>query len=196
MLRLRIALCVLATASGCASVRQLEIGSGPLEAGALPDLAPDEGILVVHVHTDIPIAKLQISQMTALTDLPKGEHLRLLALGEGRYRWSGIVIPAGEGDVPFRAGRGEFWEFRVEPGRINYPGELTFRGKTRKKSVDLGRIVFRNRSAQMLRTLRERFPALLERYPPVYTGQKSDEYLEYYGKTFLAPGGGDEAVSH
>ena len=184
MSRLRIALCVLATFSGCMSVRLIDETS--LESGALPVLASDQGILVVHVHTDVPIRKLQISQWTALSDLPKGEHLRLLALGVGGYRWSGVVIPAGEGDVSFRIPREEFFEFRVEPGRINYPGELTFRGKTQKKSVEVSPIVFRNRSALMLRMLRERFPVLLERYQPVYTGQKSDGYLEYFGKTFLA----------
>ncbi len=188
MPRMRIALCVLAILSGCTSVRLLEIEETSLDSEGLPVLAPGHGILVVHVHTDVPIAKLQISRWTALSDLQRGEHLRLLAVDAGRYRWSGIVVSAGEGDVQFLAPYGEFSEFRVEPGRINYPGELAFSGVTGKKSVGIRPIVFRNRSGLMLRTIKERFPELVERYPPVYTGQKSDGYLEYYAEMLLTPG--------
>ena len=173
----------------------MEIDGTSSELGVLPVLASDEGILVVHVHTNVPIGKLQISRWTALSALPKGEHLRLLAVSAGDYRWSGVVIPAGVGEVSFLLPYGEFSEFRVESGRINYPGKLIFRGRSRKTSVNLSPIRFRNRSAQMLRTLRERFPELLKRYMPVYTGQKSDGYLEYYWKTFLAPNAASGAGS-
>jgi hypothetical protein len=177
---------MLVMAWGCGSVRPLDGAS--LAAGVVPTLSPNEGILVVRVDTDVPIAKLQISDMTALSGLAIGEHFRLLAMRAGEYRWSGLVVPAGAGEVPFRLRPDDFWEFRVEAGRVSYPGEFTIRGETRSASVSLYPLQLRNRSALALTELLERYPGLLERYPPTYTGHEVDNYLDYYAGTFLAPG--------
>lgn len=180
-------------ASGCASVRPLD--GNALGLGVLPTLAPNEGILVVRIDTEVPIAKLQISGMTLLSDLQKGEHFRLIAVTAGSYQWSGLVVAAGEGDVPFRMRFDEIWKFRVEPGRTCYPGEFVFRGEAKSTSVGLYPINLRNRSALALRELLERYPGLLERYPPIYTGHEVDGYLDYYARTFLAPGEAGHADS-
>ena len=82
----------------------------------------------------------------------------------------------------------EFWEFRVERGRINYPGELYFYGKAAKKYAEVG-ARGQNRSAQALRLLLERYPGLVENYPPIWTGRGDDDFLDFYGRTFLGHGG-------
>ncbi len=170
---------LLAIAWGCTSLRTLQTGLEPL--------APGEGILVVHIHLPYPVAKLSINQATALTNLPKGEHLRLLALKEGSYHWSKIVVPADSGDVSFTMANVELFQFHVKAGRINYPGELSFRGRSGKTSVDIAPSR-RNRSAFVLDLLRERYPGLLGRYPPIYSGPYRDDYLDYYGRSFLGFG--------
>jgi hypothetical protein len=178
----RVALLVLLLVSvGCASIRPLQSGT--------ETLAPNEGILVVHIRSEVPIQKLAISGITAFVDLPPGDHFRLLAVTEGSHRWSQIVIPADEGRVPFTTKPGDdFWEFRVERGRINYPGDLHFHGKAAKKHAEIG-VRGRNRSAQVLQHLRERYPALVERYPPIWAGRGDDDFLDFYGRSFLGQGG-------
>ncbi|MGH0033133.1 MAG: hypothetical protein ACQGVC_25360 [Myxococcota bacterium] len=180
--------CSCALGVACTSVRPLDTPARPLAPGTVPVLAPDEGILVVFVETDIPLTELEVSQASALADVPKGKSLHLLAVSEGTHRWSGIVISAGEGDVYFKPDYGDFWEFRVEAGRTNYPGELIFRGVIGKRIVRLAPVGFRNRSAGMFRRLRESHRDLLERYPLIYTGQKSDEYLDFLREDVLEAG--------
>ena len=59
MLRLRNMLCALVMASGCTSVRPIDEAS--LRRGVIPALAPNEGILVVCVDTEVPLAEIQVS---------------------------------------------------------------------------------------------------------------------------------------
>ena len=158
-----LAVLALLTTLGCVSVR-------PVERGPVPELSPGEGILVVELETAVPIKPMVV-------------------MSAGRHRWTDIVIPAGEGDVPFRMAYGhDVWGFRVEAGRINYPDQLRFGGRTRAKSVDIS-VRRLNRSALALRKLRSEFPEVLERYPPVYAGPTRDDYLEYIGRSFLGADG-------
>jgi hypothetical protein len=166
---------ILLAALGCTTVRSVE-------AGSVPVLGRNEGLLVVHVESALPIRKLSIDQVPALTDLREGEHFSLLVVSAGRHHWSEIVVPAAEGDVRFRMSD-EHWGFRVESGRINYPDQLVVRGDVGKAHVEIGG-GRRNRSALALRKLQERFPELLARYPPVYGGFTPDRYLEYYVRPF------------
>ncbi len=172
-----LAVLALLTTLGCVSVR-------PVERGTVPELSPGEGILVVDVETAVPIKQIDVSRVTVGSDLAKGEHFYLVVMSAGRHRWTDIVIPAGEGDVPFRMAYGhDAWGFRIEAGRINYPDQLRFGGRTRAKSVDIS-VRRLNRSALALRKLRSEFPEVLERYPPVYAGPTRDDYLEYFGRSF------------
>ncbi len=160
--------------------------SPAIEDGATAELTERQGILVVHIQTAVPIEKLMMDGKILVADLPAGEHLILRAVGSGRHRWSGIVIPAGEGDVPFRMDPAhDAWKFRVEAGRTTYPGQLHVGGRKRAKSGDLTvRIV--NRSALALRELRAAHPELLERHPPAYGGMERDDFLSYFARTYLA----------
>jgi hypothetical protein len=176
------ALLWMLTTSGCVSVR-------PVETGVNFSLAPDEGILVVDIHSVMPIEELSFSQAVAVSDLPAGEHFILLAVSAGKYRWDEIVIPAGEVVIPIGMSRDDSWKFRVEPGRISYPGHMEVRGRTAARSVKLG-IYIDNRSALALRKLREGFADLLERYPPIYTGLMRDDFLDYYSRAFSKPAAG------
>lgn len=165
---------VMAVTFGCASVR-------PVDSDGAFLLAPDEGLLVVDIHSTLPIAELSFSRATAASDLPPGDHFFLLAVTTGNYRWSQIVVPADEGDVPFVMTRDDVWSFRVEPGRISYPGHIAIDGRTGKRNVSIA-VFPEDRSGLALRQLRERFPKLLARYPPVYTGPRHDDFLDYFAR--------------
>ena len=152
MMRRALLIALLALpCTGCLSIR-------PLPAGD-PKLAANEGILVIHLHTKVPIEKLAISGTTALSDVSPGDHLVLLAVSAGQHRWSEIAVSAGEGHVRFRPhpDHDEDWEFRVEPGRLNYPGEMSFYGKSREDAAELGAIL-RNRSALVLAQCAQQWP--------------------------------------
>ena len=73
--------------------------------------------------------------MTVLSDLSTDANLGLVAMPAGTYRWSGAVRTGREGYLPFGTRySGQNREFRVEPGRTSYPGEITIRSETRSGS--------------------------------------------------------------
>ena len=163
MPRLRIALCVLTLLSGCTSVRPLDVEESSREPGGLPVLAPDEGILVVDLDTQVPIKALKIGLLTAFSDLPVGEHLLFLAISKGEHRWTDVLVQTSRGEIRYTAPLSDAYKFRVESGRINYSGTISLRAETEGGSLSFS---IRSRSAEVLRILRLRYPALVERFPP------------------------------
>lgn len=163
MPRLRIALCVLALSSGCTSVRSLDVGGGSREAEGLPVLAIDEGILVLDIGTEVPIAALEMGLVTAVSDLPAGEHLLFLAVSEGKHRWTEVVVQRPRGEIRYGVPRSDAYAFRVERGRISYSGAISIRAEERSSRLSFS---IRSRSAEVLAALRKSHPALVERFPP------------------------------
>ena len=175
----RIGVLLLATgvASGCVSVR-------PVEPGADFELGPNEGLLVVDIDTELEIGMLRFGGMKAAEDLPAGEHFYLLAVTAGTYRWNQIELPSASGvSVGFVFFRDDTLRFRIRPGRINYTGQLVFWGDRGERHVAVGGGPI-NRSALALRRLRERYPGLVERYPPVFAASYRDDFLERFARGF------------
>lgn len=104
----------LAAALGCATLR-------PIETDQPVELGHNEGILLIDVASNVPINRLYVNPTTPLEDFPAGRTLRLVAAPAGSYRWWKLSFPNGMG---YRMLRHDYWEFRVEPGRISYPGML------------------------------------------------------------------------
>lgn len=189
--------CIIA---GCVSVR-------PLASDVPFELGPGEGILVVHVRTDSPVVSLEFNGAQAASDLSEGEHLLLLGVSEGRYRWSEVTLGAARfkiGEernasrtlmtftersrhpVTFVLGRGKT-DFRVEAGRINYVGMILLdrTGIRRLMAMPI------DRTASALAQLRERYPDALERYPVVYSGPARHVFLDRYQTARDAAAGGE-----
>lgn len=187
----RLLVCAASCAiAGCVSVR-------PIEPDAQFALRPDEGILVVHVRTNTPVLLLEFGWAPAASDLSEGEHLLLLAVDAGAHSWSQVTVDAatfsvverrtasGEATLTYQQSargsgrlefRGEKMGFRVEAGRVNYPGMLLL-DRTAVYEMDAQLI---DRTASALAQLEERFPELLARYPVVYTGQARHVFLDHY----------------
>jgi hypothetical protein len=140
------------------------VEEGSRESGRLPELAPDEGIVVVDLDTQVPIKALKIGQVTAVSDLPAGEHLLFLAVSRGVHRWTDVVVQAPRGEIRYSAPRSAGYKFRVEPGRISYSGAISIRTQTTGGSLSFS---IRSRSTEVMRILRGRYPALVERFPPI-----------------------------
>jgi hypothetical protein len=119
------------SALGCANAR-LIAADGPLA------LRANQGILVVHIDSDFPIRRLRFDTgVTAASDLSRGEYVALAVVPAGSYRWTTIEVPMAENRdfyYRFRMRRDSDWSFKVEAGRINYPGQVIVKGSARELS--------------------------------------------------------------
>lgn len=184
MLSRSLPLLVLALASSVAC-RTLEARPIPLEQPAL--LEPGHGFLLVEIEVNNRVLELSLdrveggSERILFGDLPKGRRTMLLQVQAGEYRWNRVELP---GQVyrgreypyvwSFDHDRQHF-RFRVEAGKVNYPGILVLSQKGRWLSM-----FTLNRSGQLAERLLESADWLLLRYPVVYTGRRRDDFLAYY----------------
>jgi hypothetical protein len=170
--------------SGCATIR-------PIGPGDAFELGPDEGALVVHVRTNAPLSSLDFDAGQAASDLPEGEHLLVLGVDAGRYRWTEVTV--GEATfkveewrnasfshrstqpVTFRLSEGDMG-FSVVAGRINYVGMMLLERTAIWRLFALPI----DRTASALAQLGERFPDALGRYPIVYSGHARHVFLDRY----------------
>lgn len=186
--------CCLALSAALASAAQArELATGPL-----PTLAPGQGFLVVQVDTDTPVLSLHLNRRGSLLGgekidgLDRGRSLRLLAVDAGDYQWTRIeaerTLPMGRLVNADQLGRllgsdrfdvadlATSAPFRVEAGRLNYPGDLHLRFR-----AGMIELTMPNRGEQAMRQLAQRHrwqgePAfawtgtIADRYPAWRTG--------------------------
>jgi hypothetical protein len=175
--------------SGCASTT-LEVYP---PVGAEP-LGPDEGLLILHIETEVPLASISLPWALAVSDLPKGRHLWIVRARAGTYRWKKLHLAREVGSEGYlnlddyrvmRRVKNWVWDdefrFDVEAGQINYPGHLIIRSNDVSRSAGSGYSVRnRNHAAMAIRQLLESHPEVLRRYSIRYGGSGEDEFLEYY----------------
>jgi hypothetical protein len=157
----------------------------PVVPGTPVELAHGEGLLIVHVDTQVPIEALALDRATVSERLPRGRHLWLIPLERGRYRWDRISFGSDSGAAHIhRIDRSdEDFAFDVEPGVINYPGELVLRADVSTRSVSGSvRVRNRNHSAMAVRRLRDLDPDVLRTFPLRHAGASGDTFLEVYSR--------------
>lgn len=172
-----VSVAALALGSGCAGPAVQPLGASPS-----PQLGAGEGLLILHVDSDVPIADLQLNRGSAARSVARGHHVWLVRAPAGSYRWTILRLGSEAGSAGFlRLERDDEFVFQVLPGSINYPGALIVRAHpTARSASGAVRVRNRNHAAMAVRTLRERHAALLEAYPLVYGGASGDGFLEYY----------------
>src|SRR5437899_1928005 len=108
---LSVALIMVACSLGCGSVRPLPFQPGdPLDSG--------DGLLVLHIRSDTPLKSISLGGGTPVPlDLPSGNHLRVIRLRAGSYRWSRLELP--ETVDPTRFG----WRGKPLPLVFQFPWE-------------------------------------------------------------------------
>ena len=155
--------------------------------GAFEPLASDEGFLVVQVDNDLAIERLHAGSHVLVRDLQPGQHLWLIRMKAGTYRWSGVrLLAQSQGGSTIRPeavgvlDEKEF-EFDVEAGAVNYPGEIVIRMDAPQYGIESG-ITIRNRnhSAMAIRKLSKSHTALLAAHSIRYSGSSADEFLQFY----------------
>lgn len=160
---------VLILAAGLAGARDFRVDSGEL-----PELRPDEGLLVVAVDSDTEVKWLSVKSQARvftggkLADIGVGYTVALYVLPAGQYRWDRLSL----GWLYWSMRENTEARFEVKPGRITYAGDLIYR--------DFGRIRIANRGLRVLDWLEEKHPALLRKHDFEYVGYYPDPFPAYY----------------
>jgi len=154
----------------------------PIDASHPAELAPNEGLLILHIDTEIPLKRLILSGRTITRSLAKGRHVWIARAPEGIYRWEMIEIEnERHRRLKYELEPDEELTFEVEAGKINYPGELSIRPGSQSWWGNRTLIVRnRNHSAMAVRELKDSYESILRSLPLHYAGSSGDGFLEYY----------------
>ena len=68
---------------GCAAAPLV----APVDAGDPIELASNQGLLIIHIDTDIPLANVFLNHRSVAKSIGKGRHVWITRVIEGRYRW-------------------------------------------------------------------------------------------------------------
>jgi dipeptidyl aminopeptidase/acylaminoacyl peptidase len=154
-------------------------GMHPVAPGEIPELAADEGLLLIAVDASVELDAVYLRKLGTLTNsgvlrkAAPGRHLRLLRVDAGEYVWDRVRTSAG---VVYTLIDDPEFHFRVRAGRIVYAGDLSFRpqGKT-SAHIHTG-----NRGLPAIDWLEATHPALYRRYPFSFSGHYPDPFPEFY----------------
>lgn len=165
-------LAALAGLPGCApSLHAL----GPVRP---PPLAPDEGLLIVHVDSSVPLHEVLLDEGAVAEGIGTGRHVWMMRAAAGRYCWEGV---RATGRNAVQSVTQEERCFEIAPGAICYGGALIVRDPWRLLGGDRPlSLRVTNRAATAIRALRDREAATLAAYPIRYTGPGNDSFLAYY----------------
>lgn len=156
----------------------------PIDASGPVELAPNEALLIVHIDTEVALARVILNNRSVARSLAEGRHVWMVRVPVGSYSWKRIEIGNQlRHRVKYRLDPDEEMSFEVEAGKINYPGELVIRSSPLSSWQDIILIVRnRNHSAKAVRDLRGSYDALLSSLPLHYAGSSGDGFLAYYMK--------------
>ncbi|MCA9511084.1 MAG: hypothetical protein KC560_10305 [Myxococcales bacterium] len=178
-----LALLVALAASGACTTLELVDPSEPIA------LAPDEGLVIVHVASDVRIERLDMDGVPVLVNVTKGMSFRIFKARAGEHRFSQLVVTPAANPGPRSPrwyvrferipGSAQYGTFRVEPGRLAYPGQIVVETAGQGRHFRM-QATIRNRSAVAWMHLRRVHAHLLDAFPMVYTGPVPDDFLDRY----------------
>ena len=180
---------VLLVVPGCSTLQPIDPGQGV-------ELSSEQGLLIVDIDTQLPIRLLRMNSGSTLRDIEQGHHVWMVRLRAGDYHWSELQIDrSGMTGFPrYTILRDEEYDFSVQAGKINYPGQLSIRRAWGLWGREL-QIRNHNRLGMALRALRETHEERLGEYPLTRSGLREDLFLAYYLETIgglgLGTGEGD-----
>jgi dipeptidyl aminopeptidase/acylaminoacyl peptidase len=150
-----------------------------IEPGDLPELAADEGLLVVAVDSRQPLYGLRFGRdgrmlgSAFIRSLPQGRSHRLFKAKAGDYQWM-EVQPFGGWRFGLRDD--DEFRFKVEAGSVSYPGDLSFEAS----SLWRAQLRMANRGVAAIDWLRQSHPQLLERHGFRFVGDSPDPFPAAY----------------
>lgn len=153
-------------------------GIRALDPSAGGVLEPGEGLLILHVDTEVPIAEIDVNGGTIASGLPTGHHVWLVRAAAGSYRFTALRGPSSAGpETSNRLPADDEFRFQVEPGCVNYGAALVVRSSPRGLEIR-----GRNHVAMALRRLRDPDAELVANHPLRYGGLSEDGFLDYYSR--------------
>lgn len=168
-------------------------GMYPVEAGEVPELGADEGLLLVTVETEINFEAVYMKLAGAvlgsrvLKDVKAGRHRVLMRLEAGRYGWDRLRVgnwARSNRWSDYRLGEDPESYFDVHAGVINYPGDLI----VGSFSANGTRIQSMDHALLAIDWLEANHPALLGKLSLKYTGAAPDPFPAHYQQTRQAKG--------
>jgi len=167
--------------AGCTTIR-----FQPVDPTLPIALTENEGLLIVHIDTDREILRLGLSAARIDERIAKGRHIWITRAKAGSYSWQSVTLAdkraSGE---RFRLDRKAYprpkeLDFVVEPGVINYAGELIIRFVSQRGLRQWISVRHRNHAAMALRELPKSFAGILDAYPLRSAGTGDDAFLEFW----------------
>jgi dipeptidyl aminopeptidase/acylaminoacyl peptidase len=154
-----------------------------VEPGEVVELKPDEGLLAVSFDTLNEVKSVRFGRRGGvfatglLKDLGVGRSLQLFALDAGDYQWSEVSVRTIFGlRWRFDVSDDDELAFNVEPGRINYAGDLVFRMQSNLRA-DIYAV---NRSLRVIDWLDKQHPDLRRRYGFAFSSEYPDPFPDFY----------------
>lgn len=182
---------------GCASPPPAEV----VAPGSILALPENVGIVVIHVDTNAPLIGLDANGKPIAGELAAGRYAWLVRLPAGEYAWTDIAFAADPKAKstpswcpPRRVVRfnpltdlqgveNSEYEFDVEAGAINYPGELILRAEYNICGTVVGvNIRNRNHSAMAVQSLMKTHTSIVDDLPIRYAGSSGDEFLKFFAQ--------------
>lgn len=150
-----------------------------VDPGEVPELDADEGLLVMAVDSSEALHSVRLNKdgklfgAGTMNRLPAGRSYELYVATAGEYAWNRVELLPGyfvklRDDPEFK--------FKLEPGRITYPGDLLFRPKTPWR-IDVEMV---NRGLAAMDWLQQQHPALVGRYEFAFSGHYPDPFPGFY----------------
>jgi dienelactone hydrolase len=152
-----------------------------VKPGQTPQLAPDEGLVLVAVDTSVELQGVELNKdgktfgAGTMSKLKPGISYRLYIAPVGDYAWRKVqLVP----QLGYNLRDSDEFRFRIQAGRITYPGDLLFR-PSEMFHADMSMV---NRALAALDWLQQTHPALWSRYELAYSGHYPDPFPPFYRK--------------
>jgi dienelactone hydrolase len=150
-----------------------------VKPGKIPKLAADEGLVAIVVDTTSSLRDVRfrkdgrIFDAAMIKNVNPGATPSLYVMPAGVYEWSRVTTMF---NIWYDVKESPEAKFKVEPGVLNYPGDMLVRDAYTKTAS----IQFFNRSLQVMDWLEETHPSVFEKYAFEYKGHYPDPFPKFY----------------
>lgn len=152
-----------------------------IKPGEKVELDADEGLVAFVVDSDGEVQAITLDRIGSAFSTPKmpsntgGRHLRLMKLKQGEYVFNRLVVRySGYWTMSFKLRDQPNSRFKVEPGRVNYVGDLVARGQSWLRAISI-----QNSGLAAAELVDREFPGLTDRFAWKYVGVYPDEFVEF-----------------
>lgn len=158
-----------------------------VEPGKVPELSADEGLVALVIDTTSTLRDVRfrkdgkLFEAATIKNVNPGATPLLYIVPAGTYEWSRATTFF---NLWYEFKDSPETKFKVEPGVLNYPGDMLMRGAYTSSAT----FQFSNRSLQLLDWLEEFHPDVVAKYGFQYQGHYPDPFPQFYREAKAAVG--------